>query len=255
MTQAQTIIKGRIVSAQTGKPIGYVNIGLTNETECMVSQKDGNFTYTIKENDQPSLQFSHVSYQTKVIPYTSYATNKPLIVKMDERKVNLPELNIVARYGKLKQLKGTGLRAPGNVEIGGKENYAEIRPFVRPKNRIQLTRISIDVKQSTFNECTLSFNIFQVKDKDKFTNILHKPIYYKLHKTDKRLTVTVNPPEAIIFNPGATYYIGLRVVNQTSNGSIRFPAYFVKNYTHNYKTGRHVHLPVGVKMNILGRAL
>lgn len=110
--KAQIIIKGKIISEQTGLPVEYANIGLEDDTESIVSGKDGSFIYKMDKNNKRTIKISHVSYQTQFIPYSDYFGKSPLIVKLKEKKVNLPNMNVVAKDAKMKRVKGRGLRAP-----------------------------------------------------------------------------------------------------------------------------------------------
>ena len=70
--QAQTTVKGHVIN-ERGENIEYVSIGIEEDSVGVISDAQGHFTLTIPAGRKDELTFTHVSYQTVTIPYTTYA--------------------------------------------------------------------------------------------------------------------------------------------------------------------------------------
>jgi hypothetical protein len=62
----EKIVRGRIIDADTKKPIPYVNIGVFHKNIGTVSDEKGQFKFGISDNSitNDSILFSHIGYQT-----------------------------------------------------------------------------------------------------------------------------------------------------------------------------------------------
>lgn len=249
----QITVKGTIVSV-SGKPVEYVSIGLKNDSIGTISDRYGNFTYSINKGHEEALVFTHVSYQTKSIPFSVYASGKPIVVELADKEVELPDVAVLAKDTKIKKIEGKGLRGPSDVRFIGRPIPMECGPIVKPKKNMILSRMQLTVNKCTYSECTLSFNIYEVEGKN-FTNILSKPLYYTVAKTEKKFNLTVTPSEDIIFKRGHKYYVGMRVVDQKSDGFISFPVYMRHNYARRYILGKRISVPIGIGIDIQGKEL
>ena len=69
---AQTTVKGHVVN-ERGETVEYVSIGIEEDSVGVISDAQGHFTLTIPAGRKDELTFTHVSYQTVTIPYTTYA--------------------------------------------------------------------------------------------------------------------------------------------------------------------------------------
>ena len=87
---AQTKVKGRIVN-ERGKGVEYVTIGLENDSIGVVSDSDGKFSITVPQGRKGNLVFMHVSYQTAVVPFSSYGSGEVEVV-MKDKVVQLAEV-------------------------------------------------------------------------------------------------------------------------------------------------------------------
>ena len=78
--QAQTKVIGHVV-IERGEKVEYVSIGIEEDSVGVISDAQGHFTLTIPAGRKDELTFTHVSYQTATIPYTTYADGQYLVAR------------------------------------------------------------------------------------------------------------------------------------------------------------------------------
>ena len=73
---AQTTVKGHVVN-ERGESVEYVSIGIEEDSVGVISDAQGHFTLTIPAGRKEELTFTHVSYQSVTIPYTTVSLSPP----------------------------------------------------------------------------------------------------------------------------------------------------------------------------------
>ena len=89
--QAQTTVKGHVIN-ERGENIEYVSIGIEEDSVGIISDAQGHFTLTIPAGRKDELTFTHVSYQTVTIPYTTYVDGHELTITLKDKVVELAEI-------------------------------------------------------------------------------------------------------------------------------------------------------------------
>lgn len=252
LSYGQTTVEGKVVN-KTGSPIAYASIGLEDDSTSTISDLNGNFKYSFRNKGNKSIKISHVSYETKLVPYSTYSDGHNLTIQLADKNVILPELSISANGVKPKQRIHKGFKIPSDVRFFGKTNDMECGPYVKTKKDILITDIIIRVKECTYTGCTLSVNIYKVKGKKELTNILNKPLYYNVNKNTNKVDINIRPNEDIVLEKGQKYYISLRTVDEKSDGHISFPIYMKHNLVRNFTDGKRINLPVGLGFSVLGK--
>ena len=102
--QAQTKVKGQVVN-ERGESIEYVSIGIEEDSVGVISDAQGHFMLTIPAGRKDELTFTHVSYQTATIPYTTYADRRELTVTLKDKVIELAEV-VVGKKNKSRTLSG-----------------------------------------------------------------------------------------------------------------------------------------------------
>ena len=251
LSYGQITVEGKVVN-KTGSPIAYASIGLEDDSTGTISDLNGNFKYSFRDKGNKSIKFTHVSYDTKLVPYSTYSAGHKLTIQLADKNVILPELSISANALKSKERVHKGLRIPSDVRFLGKSNDEECGPYIKSKKNILITDIAIKVKECTYIGCTLSVNIYKVKGKKDLTNILNKPLYYNVNRNTNKV-INIRPNEDIILEKGQKYYISLRTVDEKSDGYISFPLYMKHNLVRNYTNGTTHSIPVGLSFSVLGK--
>ena len=89
--QAQTKVTGHVVN-ERGDAVEYVSIGIEEDSVGVISDAQGHFTLTIPAGRKDELTFTHVSYQTATIPYSTYADGHEPTVILKDKIVELAEV-------------------------------------------------------------------------------------------------------------------------------------------------------------------
>jgi len=89
--QGQTKVTGHVVN-ERGETVEYVSIGIEEDSVGVISDVQGHFTLTIPAGRKDELTFTHVSYQTATIPYTTYVDGHELTVTLRDKVVELAEV-------------------------------------------------------------------------------------------------------------------------------------------------------------------
>ena len=239
---AQTTIKGHVVN-ERGENIEYVNIGIEEDSVGVISDANGHFTLTIPAGRKDDLSFTHVSYQTATIPYQTYATNSPLTVTLHDKVVALTEV-VVGKKNAPRTLSGKSWVTIGVVAFQGKyKGDAEWGPIFQNRKDYLLTDILLSINSCTYEECMLSFNVYELQGK-QFVNIMNKPIYKKITPADDGTQFSVSPEESILLKGKKKYCVCVGVVDTKGEGSIFFPANYKSSYARNAVKGKMRKLPI-----------
>lgn len=257
-TNAQNTISGHIIS-ENGNPIEYVSVWFQADSVGTISDANGNFTLELKKPCKGNIELTHVSYNRTIVPYDVWYGKKTVTIKMNEKLVKLPEVS-VSKENKERQITGAGMRGPGNIAFVVNKDIAEkksvhhileVGPVFRTNKNYILSFFSMEVRASTFDKCTVNFNIYDIND-DKGTNILSRPIYYELKKNVNKQTIKIYPREEIQLKKDHRYWISVRVVNCTSYGNIILPTHLKSNYFRNVNSGKKKHYPGGLGIDVYG---
>lgn len=248
---SQTIVKGKVIN-ERGEAVEYVSIGLKEDSVNTISDVSGNFKITVPQGRTNNLLFSHVSYQTADVKRDKYANGKELTVVLKDKVVKLAEV-VIDRNNEPKKIVGKGVSAL--TEIGlrgrGREDGKELGSAFKSKRDCVISDIILGFTTCTYNECTLSFNIYRVEGK-KFTNILNKPLYYKVTQDNRNKKIHITPDEDIVLKRKERYCIAVSVVDSDKDGMICFHAAFRRGYIRKISTGKRRKIPAAPAIIVRG---
>ena len=247
---AQTIVKGCIVNERS-ETIEYVSIGFEEDSVGTISDANGNFELEIPTNRKNDLVFTHVSFQKAVVPYETYANGQQLTVTMKDKVVELAEV-VVGKKNKPQKIAGKAISGPmASFRGKGKADALEWGPVFRSKKDYVISDILLTIKGSSYQWCVLSFNIYEIQG-DKFVNILNKPIYQRIEKSDGKQRLDIQPEETIVLKGKKRYYISVAVIDSDSYGNLDMQSQFKTSYARNITKGKKRKLPIGPAIQVKG---
>ena len=252
--QGQTIVRGHIVN-ERGEGIEYVSIGFDEDSVGVISDANGRFEVTIPKGRKKDLQFSHVSYDTKDVPYQEYGKGTELTVVLNDKVIELAEV-VVGKKNKPKSIVGKGMPAPGVVGYGGpREKASPDSPeggitFSCSKDYV-ISDILLSVAKCDFKQCTVSFNLYEKRD-GKYVNILQKPIYEIIKQENGKHTLDVRPEETLLLKRKKDYYLSVRVVDSDSPGYLYMKAYLKNGLYRRVVKGKQRKFPICPALRIKG---
>ena len=238
---AQTTVKGHVVN-ERGDAVEYVSIGIEEDSVGVISDAQGHFTLTIPAGRKEELTFTHVSYQTATIPYTTYADGHELTVTLKDKVVELAEV-VVGKKSKPHTLSGKSWVRTSTAGFRGNcKGDIEWGPIFKNRKDYLLTDIVVSINKCEYEECLLSFNCYEVRDK-KLYSVLNKPIYKRVTPDDNGKHIYVSPEESIVLKGKKKYCVTISVVDMKGNGSLSFPANFKSSYARHKVKGKMKKLP------------
>jgi hypothetical protein len=247
---AQTIVKGCIVNERS-ETIEYVSIGFEEDSVETISDANGNFELEIPTNRKNDLVFTHVSFQKAVVPYETYANGQQLTVTMKDKVVELAEV-VVGKKNKPQKIAGKAISGPmASFRGKGKADALEWGPVFRSKKDYVISDILLTIKGSSYQWCVLSFNIYEIQD-SKFVNILNKPIYHRIEKSNSKQRLDIQPQETIMLKGKKRYYISVAVIDSDSYGILDMQSQFKTSYARNITKGKKRKLPIGPAIQVKG---
>ena len=254
ISDAQLVIKGHVTS-DDGKPIEFVTVWMQADSVGTISDANGDFTLQLSKPCKGNIELTHVAYNRTILPYIEWSNKKFFTVTMRERSVKLPEI-CVPKKNRAKLISGDGMRGPGVIQFvhkSGKDNneLLEVGQIFKVHKNYILSAFNFEVMASTIDETILNINFYELED-GKLTNILTKPIYYKLYKSSQKTFVSITPDEEIRFNQGHKYWVSLRAVKASNSGAISFPTRICSNLIRVINTGKKKHFPGGLGFNVYG---
>ena len=220
--QAQTTVKGHVIN-ERGENIEYVSIGIEEDSVGVISNAQGYFTLTIPAGRKDDLTFTHVSYQTTAIPYATYANG---------HEKNKPH-TLSGKSWIRTSTAGFEGDCKGDIEWG---------PIFKNRKDYLLTDIMVTIDKCEYEECTLSFNCYEIRDK-KFVNVLNKPIYKRVTPADNGKQLYVSPAESVVLRGKNKYCITISVVDIKGKGRLSFPANFKSSYARHKVKGKMKKIP------------
>ena len=247
---AQTIVKGNVVN-ERGEKIEYVSIGFEEDSVGTISDANGNYTIEIPVNRKNDLVFTHVSFQNAVVPYETYSNGQQLTVTMKDKVVELAEV-VVGKKNKLQKIAGKAVSGPmASFRGKGKADALEWGPVFKSKKDYVISDILLTVKGCTYQWCVLSFNIYEIQG-SKFVNILNKPIYHRLEKSNDKQRLDIQPEENIVLKGKKKYCISVAVVDSDCYGILDMQSQFKNSYARNIAKGKKRKLPIGPAIQVKG---
>ena len=238
---AQTKVTGHVVN-ERGEKVEYVSIGIEEDSVGVISDAQGHFTLTIPAGRRDELTITHVSYQTATIPYTTYADGHELTVTLKDKVIELAEV-VVGKKSKSRTLSGKSwLRTSTAGFRGNCKGDIEWGPIFKNRKDYLLTDIMVSIDKCKYEECMLSFNCYEVRNK-KLYSVLNRPIYKHVTPADNGKNVYVSPAESVVLKGKKKYCVTISVVDMKGNGSLSFPANFKSSYARHKVKGKMKKIP------------
>lgn len=252
LCQTEKHLTGTVKNAK-GQNIEYVTVEVKDRDIRTISDAHGNFSVKIPDGNSSKLIFSHVSYSPKTVDISDIADKGHLNVMMEPSEYMLHDFAVIGKKMKEKTLKHKGLRLPGEAAYEGLDNIGlEIGVFVNPEHDFHVKNVNLDVKKCTYSKCTLSINMYEIVGKDSLINILHKPIYSVIEKSQVKQSIVFQPQEQLYFTHGKRYYVSMEIVDIQSNGMIVFPIYLKECYLRAPELSKIEKIPINIGLSIKG---
>lgn len=175
-----SLLKGRVIDAQTKQSIAYVNLGIPNKNIGTVSQADGSFQIPADLSD--TIEISMIGYESKKYLSGSYGKNNPVAIIEMKPKVNtLQEVIITAKTLPVRTLGNTTTSHFFKIGLPLKFLGSEIGIVIKPGSRpVLLKSFNLNVSENHLDSAVFRFNIYSIKNGQTFENILSDNILLRV---------------------------------------------------------------------------
>ncbi len=233
--------------------VEYVTVEVKDMDIRTISDVNGNFSVSVPEDSSMKLVFRHVAYLPKTVDVKDVSDKSPLNVIMSSSAYTLPDVAVIGIKMKEKTLKHKGFPCPGGIVFKGRNNIGtEMGLAVNPKHDFLVKNFNLPVSKCTYSKCTLSINVYEIENEDSFVNILYKPIYAIIEKSQTKQSFDILPQERLVLMHDKRYYVSMEIVDTQSDGTIEFPAYFKGSYVRNANTCKIKKIPFYLGLSIKG---
>ncbi|HQQ98825.1 MAG TPA: carboxypeptidase-like regulatory domain-containing protein [Cyclobacteriaceae bacterium] len=97
-TNAQVLVRGRVLDAETGEAVPFVNIGLFELNVGTLSDEDGSFELTVPAgHSQDSILFSSIGYKRTRMQVTAFQASTEISVPLTPMRILLKDVTVKSR--------------------------------------------------------------------------------------------------------------------------------------------------------------
>jgi hypothetical protein len=251
--------KGMVLTNDTKRGIGFVNVGIIGKNVGTVTDQLGNFSLVIdRRYDDDSLRFSLIGYESKSYLVRNFREDSVKEILLTPKMYNLNEVKVTYH-----RARGIRLGVPvesDQLKSGFSDNElgSEMGIKVESNGRVRLDDINLNVATCTYDSVTYRLNIYQCQDEDEdeYVNILQKPIYLTFSKDKIKEAITLDLKKYSIIIEG-TVLITLELYKDLGEGRLLFHTQFFTGTTYHRKTseGKWTAAPGLIGMYLHGRLI
>ena len=247
---AQTF-SGKVIESKSKLPIKFVNIGIVDRNIGTTSDVFGNYKIVIDSLfDNYSLLFSCIGYLPHKMKVADFKKLTSWDIQLQKKTYELDE--IVINPKKFKQ-QILGIKSKSKrMQAGFKDNKLgyELGLLLKVKKSAFLEKVDISIAVCTYDSIFYRLNIYRVRDRMKFENVLQKPIYISLPKDKVKELISINlKPHNIVIE--GDFLITLEHVKNLGPGNLFFSVGLSKK-TYYRKTSQGIweKVPIGIGISV-----
>lgn len=245
-------IYGTVINEKSELPVEYVNIGILGKNIGTVSDNNGKYSLLIdSQYDEDSLLFSCVGYLPYTIKVADLKKDTRTSIHLKEKIYAINEVIIKPKIFKPQVLGSTSRNK--NVSAGFKDNLLgyELGILMKSKKSAFIKKVDINISQCDYDTIFYRLNIYEVRGKNIFDNILSEPIYIKLSKQQVKDKIEINlEPKNIVVH--GDFLITLEHVKNLGEGRLYFCSGLAnKTYYRKTSQGKWETAPVGVSISVI----
>lgn len=170
--QAETILKGNVISAVNNEPLSYVNIGVVDTHLGTISSIDGNFELYLNEETTPEsiVRFSYLGYGTQDFTISQLLKKETITVALKEDAFTLAVIEVRPEPTRFKTIgtRRTNTKMFNNFAINREPNQnlgASVgRRFNIGKENAFLEKFNFYISSNNFEKIRFRINVFSIKN-------------------------------------------------------------------------------------------
>ena len=218
----QSVVKGTVVDAGSGDPLGYVNVGVPGKNVGTVTSEGGSFELSIPDTlAGESLKVSMIGYEPEVGSIQSLAGTDSR-VKLKVKPVTVEKVEIDASKLKVKVL---GNKTESKSMIAGfstNELGNEVGNVIKiKKSPTYLKDFNVFIAQNEYDTVRFRLNFYEVKDGMPGKSLLQESIIVETTLKQGKLTVDLERYSIIVEDD---FIVALEWIEDLGEGGLMFSA-------------------------------
>lgn len=173
----------KVVSASSGFPVAYVNIGVPGMNVGTVSDEQGNFTFIPAGiPDNAVVKLSCIGYEPVEIIFSEFKKLNHITLK--EKAYALPEAIVLPSSFVKKKLGVTTKSKAAQAGFQNNELGYEMGIMMKARKRSRINSLQLNIATSGYDSLFYRVNVYEVRNmaKREFVNVLQKPVYLTISK-------------------------------------------------------------------------
>jgi len=246
-----------VLTNETRRGIGFVNVGIIGKNVGTVTDQLGNFSLVIDSRyDNDSLRFSLIGYEPKSYLVRAFREDSGKEILLKPKMYNLDEVKVT--YHRARSIRLGVPVVSDQLKSGFTDNElgSEMGIKIETNGRVRLEDINLNVATCTYDSVTYRLNIYKCMDEDEYINILQKPIYVTFSKDKILEAISLDLKKFSIIIEG-TVLITLELYKDLGEGRLLFHTQFFTGTTYHRKTseGRWTAAPGLIGMYLHGQLI
>jgi hypothetical protein len=230
------VVKGRVLSEETGKEIPYVNLGVIGKNHGTVTDISGNFSLELGEiYDNDSIRFSIIGYTPKsfLVRQFRYDGSKNIFLK--PVAYGLQEVKVIYHKPRTVKLGEPILYNDLRSGFGSNDLGSELGVKIHVRGIVKLKDLKINVAICTYDSVTYRLNIYTMEGNTVCDNILRHQVYFSFSKNDINKPVNLDlTPYSIVVE--GDILVSLEIYRELGEGKLLFNTTYFTDVTYHKKT-------------------
>ena len=174
--QSQTTIHGTVIDSMTNEPIGYVNIGVLENTNGTVSSENGKFALQLKAKDK-TIRFSSIGYESKTFSSDDFKKRNTFFLKATSYQIEAVKIK-AKKFKKRKKIGSTILTKINTISWGSSEfTGLEIGVPIKINKESFIKSAHFGILKSSTENTKLRINIYELKNGKIGKNLMPENVF------------------------------------------------------------------------------
>lgn len=203
-----------VLNENTKNPIEFVNIGIIKKNVGTVSDVNGKYDLLIDTTfDEDTLLFSRVGYIPFLIKISDFKKREDKNIFLKEKIIEIAEVVVNPKNFK-EEILGVSSQNK-KINAGFKDNQLgyELGILMKAKKTAFIKSVNINIAKCSYDSIFYRLNIYEIRGKNDFENILKKPIYINLSKEQIKDVIQIDLQSQNIVAQG-NFLVTLEIVKK-----------------------------------------
>jgi hypothetical protein len=244
-------ISGIVFNEKTKLSVEYVNIGIVEKNTGTVSDLNGHYNLSIDSQfDNDLLLFSSIGYFPFSIKVADFKAKADKNIYLKPKSYEISEVIVRPKVYKERTL---GVTSRNKKVAAGFENNLpgyELGILMHCKKSAFIKKVIINMANCTYDSVFYRLNIYKVRGKMNFENVMVNPVYFHKSKveTNKEIQLDLQSQNIVVYGD---FLVTLEHVKDLGKGSLNFCiGLFEKTYYRKTSQGDWKTIPIGVSISV-----